>query len=112
MNKAILDDIIKETDDSPKTDTSYVVKKLTDNTDIRKKVVFKTQSQAKAYSLLETIADRHNNKFLKSIISKNLEYNISVGGKGRQDVVEVAKFKGESEHGYMNRFLNFAGVKR
>ena len=106
--KAIFDDIKTESSE-PTTDHSYTVKELTSNENIRKKVVFQSQSQAKAFSLLETIAERHNNTFLKKVIAKQLEYNISVGGRGREDIVTISKFKTEKEHSWVDRVLGMAG---
>lgn len=110
-NKAIFDDL-KEVDESPKTDHAFTVDTLVSSKNIRKKVVLHNQKQAKAYSIIETIAERHNNIFLKTVIAKSLAYNISVGGRGRDDIVTVSKFKTEREHGMMDRVLAFAGAKR
>ena len=109
--KAIYDDL-KEVDDTPKSDHAFTVNELVSTKNIRKKVVLGSQKQAKAFSILETIAERHNNKFLKTVIAKQLEFNISVGGRGRNDIVEVSKFKSETQHGYMDKILSFAGMNR
>jgi len=108
--KAIFRDLKTESA-IPQTDHSFTVKTLVSNDDLRKKVVLNSQSQANAYSILETIAERCNNSLLKSYIQKKLEYNISVGGKGREDIVLVSKFKTEKEHSWIERILGMAGVK-
>jgi len=111
MDKTIIKDL-KTDSDTPLTDHSFTVEKLVNNEDIRKKVVFRNQKQAKAYAILETIAERHNNIFIKRVIAKQLEYNISVEGKGREDIVKVSIFPKEKENKWIDKVLNMAGNKQ
>lgn len=111
MAKGVLKEMA-DSDTSMQSDLGHSISALQENKFIRKKVVFVTQRQAKAFSILEALAERHKITFLKNIIDKQLEYIISVGGRGREDIVTVSKYGGEKRESWTERLLGFAGQRK
>lgn len=67
--------------------------------------------QAYAIATLWSIAEENNIIFLKNWLKNIADWNLSVGAKGRNDIVEVSKFKGEKAMSFNERFLDIMGHK-
>jgi hypothetical protein len=87
------------------------IRSLTNDSNFQKKTVLSGQLQAQAFASLWSIAEENDISFLKHWLKNNADWLLSVGGKCRNDIVEVSKFKGESNLSMSQRFLEIMGKR-
>lgn len=87
------------------------LKNLTSDINFQKKTVLGSQSEANAYASLWSIAEENDILFLKHWLKNNADWLLSVHGRCRTDIVEVSKFKGESNLTMSQRFLELMGKR-
>ncbi len=81
--------------DVQKSEHGETLEHLTNDKNFQKKTVLMSVSQAMAFSSLYSIAEENNIVFLREWLKNSADWLLSVQGKGRNDIVEVSKFKGE-----------------
>ena len=92
--------------DAQKTEHGETLQSLTDDKNFQKKTVLVNVQQALAFGTLWSIAEENDIIFLRNWLKNNADWLLSVGGKGRNDIVEVSKFKGEKEVSWGDKISN------
>jgi hypothetical protein len=95
-----------------RTEHGETLEHLSGNENYEKKTILSTYEQAYAFGTLSTIAEENNIVFLKKWLKNIADWNLSVSGKGRNDIVEVSKFKGQQQASWNERFLEAIGRER
>lgn len=102
-HSSIEDDIKKDTEDKP-SDFSKVTELLLNQKWRRRKTVLHKRVIAKI-SALDVISQIYDIEFIKDFIVYYTEYLTSEGGKGRNDIVDIAKFQHIQEQERNNELL-------
>lgn len=87
------DDIIRQREE--KSDFTQALEILTDNTHRRRKTILH-EYQIPFLTSLDVIAQVYDIPFLKAWVNNYSEYRTSVEGIGRQQIVDIAKFRHEA----------------
>lgn len=76
----------------------------------RRKTILKSRQIAKL-SILEVIAEIYDIKFLQGFIDYITEYLTSNEGRGRTDIVDIAKYSIERENTHRKEMLDMMGKR-
>ena len=100
---------LKEQVKKEDSDYSKVTELLLNDSFGRRKTIILSDKQAKILTSLDVIAQIYDIPFLKNYIEWYTQYLTSVGGKGRQDIVDISKFKFAEQEKMNNRILELMG---
>lgn len=78
---------------------------LTSDRYLNKKTIFYSFDQAYAYAVLNSIAKQNDISLLKNFLREFAESSISVDAQGRKDIVNVSQYRGSSNIGVTEKFL-------
>jgi len=76
----------------------------------RRKTIIRDRANA-SLSTLDTIAQIYDIEFLKTWIEAYTEYSTSVQGKGRKDIVDIAKFSIERRDAQKDEVMQLLGKR-
>lgn len=90
IEEDLKDEVLKESEEH-KTDLANTCELLL-NEKFRKRKTRLRQRSTSALSTIETIANLYDITFLKEWVNNYTEYVTSIDGKGRQEIVDIAKY--------------------
>jgi hypothetical protein len=107
---AIIEEQLQEVQVS-KSEHGETLHHLSSDEFFKKISVLVDYEQAYAFATLWSIAEENNIIFLKNWLKSIADWNISVNARGRTDIVEVSKFKGEKTLSWNEKFLEIMGKR-
>jgi len=107
IDEDLKDEIIKGQEKS-KTDLANTCELLLNEKWRRRKTILKDRYIADL-TTLENIAELYDIQWLREWIDNFTEYVTSSDGRGRKDIVEIAKYSIDKEASYQNQLLEALG---
>jgi hypothetical protein len=106
---SILADLRQETD--TESDYSKVTQLLMDEKFKRRKTVLNNNRQVGLITTLDVIGQIYDIPFLKKYVDWYAEYLTSIDAKGRNDIVDISKFRHLQQEKINSQLLELAGRK-
>lgn len=104
IDTSIEDDIHPEKKDEH-TDLSKLSELLLNEQFRRRKTILNERQIAKI-TTIDVISQLYDIQFLKNWVLSFAEFRTSVGGKGRQDIVDIAKFNYKAQKDYQTELMS------
>lgn len=103
IDTSIEDDIHPESKQES-TDLSKLSELLLNEQFRRRKTILNERQIAKL-TTIDVISQLYDIRFLKDWVLSYAEFKTSSGGKGRQDIVDIAKFNYKAQKDYQNELM-------
>ena len=95
--------------DNTKSEHGETLYHLSCDENFKKKTVLVDTEQAYAFGVFWAIAENYDLPILKEVLKEIADWNLSVDARGRNDIVDVSKFKAEKTLSLSERLLDMTG---